>query len=129
MEVMYMLIAFSLLIASGFLLAFMWAVRNGQYDDRYTPSVRMLMDDIRPGKRTVRDGKGDRAADHNHSGSGPGRETPGNPNMQIRAGTVVPEPETGGPDMPANRVADPGRTARKSIHLKNDQQNKIKHTE
>lgn len=51
MEVMYLLIAFSLLIASGFLLAFMWAVRNGQYDDRYTPSVRMLMDDIMPGKK------------------------------------------------------------------------------
>ncbi|MCA1800866.1 MAG: cbb3-type cytochrome oxidase assembly protein CcoS [Rhodothermaceae bacterium] len=51
MEVMYLLIAFSLLIASGFLLAFMWAVRSGQYDDRYTPSVRMLMDDIMPGKK------------------------------------------------------------------------------
>ena len=52
MEVMYLLIAFSLLIASGFLLAFIWAVRSGQYDDRYTPSVRMLMDDIMPGKKT-----------------------------------------------------------------------------
>jgi cbb3-type cytochrome oxidase maturation protein len=51
MEVMYMLIAFSLLIASGFLLAFMWAVRSGQFDDRYTPSVRMLIDDIRPGEK------------------------------------------------------------------------------
>jgi cbb3-type cytochrome oxidase maturation protein len=48
MEVMYLLIAFSLLIATGFLLAFIWAVRSGQYDDRYTPSVRILFDDIRP---------------------------------------------------------------------------------
>ncbi|MCH8557674.1 MAG: cbb3-type cytochrome oxidase assembly protein CcoS [Balneolia bacterium] len=45
MSVMYMLIAFSLLIASGFLLAFIWAMRNGQYEDKYTPSVRILFDD------------------------------------------------------------------------------------
>lgn len=128
MEVMYLLIAFSLLIASGFLLAFMWAVRSGQYDDRYTPSVRMLMDDIRPGKRTAGDGKGEWTADHHNSGSGPGREAPGNPNMQAR-GSTLPEPETGSPDIPTERDNDRGRTARKSIHLKNDQQNKIKHTE
>ncbi|MFU8859434.1 MAG: cbb3-type cytochrome oxidase assembly protein CcoS [Cyclonatronaceae bacterium] len=128
MEVMYLLIAFSLLIASGFLLAFMWAVRSGQYDDRYTPSVRMLMDDIRPGKRTARDGKSNRAADHHQSGSGPGGETPGNPNMQAR-GDTVSERETGGPGMATKRVANSGRTARKSIHLKNDQLNKTKHTE
>lgn len=42
---MYMLIGFSLLIASGFLVAFIWAIRNGQYDDKYTPSVRILFDD------------------------------------------------------------------------------------
>jgi cbb3-type cytochrome oxidase maturation protein len=28
----------------GFVLAFIWAVRSGQYDDDYTPSVRMLFD-------------------------------------------------------------------------------------
>lgn len=45
MSVMYMLIGFSLLIASGFLLAFIWAMKNGQYEDKYTPSVRILFDD------------------------------------------------------------------------------------
>ena len=45
MEVMYLLIAFSLMLASGFLLAFIWAIRNGQYDDKYTPSVRILFDE------------------------------------------------------------------------------------
>lgn len=45
MEVIFVLIAASLLVASGFLVAFLWAVRSGQYDDDYTPSVRMLFDD------------------------------------------------------------------------------------
>lgn len=35
----------AILIASAFLVAFVWAVRNGQYDDTYTPSVRILFDD------------------------------------------------------------------------------------
>ena len=51
MEVMYLLIAFSLIIASGFLGAFIWAVRNGQFDDRDTPSIRMLVDDVVPRKK------------------------------------------------------------------------------
>jgi cbb3-type cytochrome oxidase maturation protein len=32
-------------VASGFLIAFLWAVRSGQYDDTVSPSVRMLFDD------------------------------------------------------------------------------------
>ncbi len=44
MSVIIVLIFFSLLLAVGFLGAFIWAVRNGQYDDRYTPSVRILFD-------------------------------------------------------------------------------------
>ena len=45
MSVLILLIAFSILIAGGFLIAFIWSVRKGQYDDDYTPSVRMLFDD------------------------------------------------------------------------------------
>lgn len=45
MKVIFVLIAASLLVAAGFLVAFLWAVRSGQYDDDYTPSVRMLFDD------------------------------------------------------------------------------------
>jgi cbb3-type cytochrome oxidase maturation protein len=33
-----------MLVAGGFLLAFIWAVKSGQYDDQYTPSVRILFD-------------------------------------------------------------------------------------
>jgi cbb3-type cytochrome oxidase maturation protein len=44
MSVILVLIFFSLLVAAGFLAAFLWAVRTGQYEDRYTPSVRILFD-------------------------------------------------------------------------------------
>ncbi|MDZ7716776.1 MAG: cbb3-type cytochrome oxidase assembly protein CcoS [Balneolaceae bacterium] len=44
MEVIFMLIGFSLLVALIFLGLFFWAVRDGQYDDPYTPSMRILFD-------------------------------------------------------------------------------------
>ncbi len=45
MSIIYLLIVLSLLIAVIFLVSFFWAIRTGQYDDEYTPSVRMLLDD------------------------------------------------------------------------------------
>ncbi len=45
MKVMFVLIGASLFIALGFLLAFLWANRKGQFDDDYTPSIRMLIDE------------------------------------------------------------------------------------
>lgn len=44
MEVIFILIGFSLMIALIFLALFFWAVRSGQYDDSYTPSIRILFD-------------------------------------------------------------------------------------
>jgi cbb3-type cytochrome oxidase maturation protein len=44
MSVVVILILASLLVATGFLLAFVWAVRSGQYEDLSTPSLRMLAD-------------------------------------------------------------------------------------
>jgi cbb3-type cytochrome oxidase maturation protein len=44
-NVIFILIAVSLLVAIGFLIAFIWSIRNGQFDDEYTPSVRILFDD------------------------------------------------------------------------------------
>ncbi len=35
----------SLVIALFFLLSFFWATKTGQYDDDYSPSVRILFDD------------------------------------------------------------------------------------
>ena len=45
MTIIFLLIGISLLVALTFLGAFLWAVRSGQYDDEYTPSVRMLFDE------------------------------------------------------------------------------------
>lgn len=46
MKIMLLLILISLLLASGFLLVYFWAARNGQFDDEYTPAVRILFDDL-----------------------------------------------------------------------------------
>ena len=45
MSVFYLLISISIFVALGFFVAFIIAVKSGQYDDDYTPSVRMLFDD------------------------------------------------------------------------------------
>ncbi|WP_242135334.1 cbb3-type cytochrome oxidase assembly protein CcoS [Aestuariivivens marinum] len=45
MSVIYILLAISISVAVGFFIAFILAVRSGQYDDSYTPSVRMLFED------------------------------------------------------------------------------------
>ena len=45
MSVIIILIIFSVLVAGGFLVAFIWAVRSGQYDDTKSPAIRMLFED------------------------------------------------------------------------------------
>lgn len=45
MSVIYLLISVSIFVAVCFFVAFIVAVKSGQYDDDYTPSVRMLFDD------------------------------------------------------------------------------------
>ena len=52
MEVIYLLIAFSLLVALIFLGLFFWAVKSGQFDDQYTPSMRILFDNTDSKKTT-----------------------------------------------------------------------------
>lgn len=47
MTVIFLLIGISLLVALGFLGAFLWAVRSGQYADDYTPSVRILFEEAK----------------------------------------------------------------------------------
>ncbi len=58
MEVMIILICCSLLAAVAFLAAFIWAVRNGQFDDLMTPAIRVLFDstkkdDIQKGQENL----------------------------------------------------------------------------
>lgn len=45
MSVILILIVTSIIVALTFLGAFYWAVKSGQYDDTYSPSVRMLFDE------------------------------------------------------------------------------------
>ncbi|RDV13569.1 cbb3-type cytochrome oxidase assembly protein CcoS [Pontibacter diazotrophicus] len=44
MYIIFLMIAVSITVAALFLGAFLWAVRSGQYDDDYTPAVRMLFE-------------------------------------------------------------------------------------
>ncbi|MCX6217224.1 cbb3-type cytochrome oxidase assembly protein CcoS [Spirosoma sp.] len=48
MSIIFFMIGISLLMALGFLGAFIWSMRTGQQDDLYTPSLRMLLDDELP---------------------------------------------------------------------------------
>lgn len=45
MSVIFILIVCSLFLASGFLIAFLWASKSGQFEDDYTPSIRILFED------------------------------------------------------------------------------------
>ncbi|PKV75461.1 cbb3-type cytochrome oxidase assembly protein CcoS [Pontibacter ramchanderi] len=58
MYIIFILIAISVLVAAGFLAAFLWAVRSGQYDDDYTPAVRMLFEnEVSGGPKTKKPGQ------------------------------------------------------------------------
>lgn len=45
MGVIFLLIGVSVVIAIVFLSFFLWASKSGQFEDEYTPSVRILFDD------------------------------------------------------------------------------------
>jgi cbb3-type cytochrome oxidase maturation protein len=45
MSALYLLVGFSLLVALGFMVAFIWAMRRGQYTDTQTPAIRILFED------------------------------------------------------------------------------------
>jgi cbb3-type cytochrome oxidase maturation protein len=57
MSVIYVLLAISIVVAVIFFTAFIISVRSGQYDDSYTPSVRMLFEDelVKPSSLTERE--------------------------------------------------------------------------
>ncbi len=48
MNIFYLLIGASLFASLIFLVLFIWAVKSGQFDDNYTPSIRILFDDDEP---------------------------------------------------------------------------------
>ena len=45
MFALYILIVVSFIVAIGFLITFLWSVKNNQFEDNYTPSVRILFED------------------------------------------------------------------------------------
>ncbi len=53
MAIIVILICVSVVVASLFLWAFIWSVKSGQYDDTYTPSVRMLFEDQQTASATA----------------------------------------------------------------------------
>jgi cbb3-type cytochrome oxidase maturation protein len=48
MSIFIFIALMSLLIAGGFLIAFLWWVKDGQYEDNYSPPNRMLFDETKP---------------------------------------------------------------------------------
>lgn len=64
MSVVFVLIGASLLVAIGFLAAYLWAVKSGQYDDKHTPAIRILFENNRKEhsskNRTMSDKKSDK---------------------------------------------------------------------
>lgn len=55
MLIIALLISISLTIALGFLGVFVWNITSGQYDDTYTPSIRMLFDNKTQGAKATED--------------------------------------------------------------------------
>lgn len=55
MNVLYFLVPLALLLAGAGVAAFVWSVRNGQYDDVETPAMRILMEDDVPGPASEND--------------------------------------------------------------------------
>lgn len=45
MDIIFLMISVSIVIAVIFFILFIKSVKSGQYDDMYTPSVRMLFED------------------------------------------------------------------------------------
>jgi len=57
MTIIILLIGISLTIALIFLGIFLWSMKNGQYDDTYTPSIRMLFEEKKKNKEDVKTDK------------------------------------------------------------------------
>lgn len=51
MSAIIVLLIISLFVAGGFLVAFIWSVRDGQFEDDYAPSHKILFDDTTPKRK------------------------------------------------------------------------------
>ena len=57
MSVIYLLLTISIIVAVLFFVVFILAVRSGQFDDDYTPSVRILFEDELVKEKTTKSNK------------------------------------------------------------------------
>lgn len=64
MHTVIFLIIIGVIVAGGFLVAFIWAVRSGQYDDDYSPAVRILFDEKSENETKVEEI--DKTSNNNH---------------------------------------------------------------
>ena len=64
MSVLYILLPLGLLIAGSALIVFIWAARDGQFDDLETPTIRMLQDDDRLKKSNPKELPPDKKQSH-----------------------------------------------------------------
>jgi len=63
MSVVFILVFVAIVMAGAFLVTFIWAVKSGQYEDTYTPSVRILFDDLLIKKEKEEKGKKEKISD------------------------------------------------------------------
>jgi len=45
MDILYLLIPLTILLITGAIVAFIWSVKNGQFDDLDSPAHRILFED------------------------------------------------------------------------------------
>jgi len=92
MSVIVILILASLSLALAFLAGFIWAVSSGQYEDTFTPSMRVLAEE--EGQRKELD----------HSSRAPSRRcrVSGAEGAKRRPSTLGPRPSTLDPQLPDN---------------------------
>ncbi|MCA9664614.1 MAG: cbb3-type cytochrome oxidase assembly protein CcoS [Myxococcales bacterium] len=54
MAALYIVLPLALVIVGVAVGVFVWAARDGQFDDLETPAYRVLFDDVAPGQRVER---------------------------------------------------------------------------
>ena len=58
MSVIFLVLPLALVLGAGFLIAFLWATRQGQFDDLETPAIRLALEDDAQPPRPTAQGRG-----------------------------------------------------------------------
>lgn len=62
MSVIFLVLPLALVLGAGFLIAFLWATRQGQFDDLETPAIRLALEDDSPLPKPASSGRGPQSA-------------------------------------------------------------------